>query len=149
MIDLRGRYIKTENADETAALLGMATAQGFRWPAGYNPLSKKAVWMDKRFFHFWEDKDLACPTDTNLEFENFSDLISGSKEAERIERSITQADRDNELFSRQDFCNAVLSCIRDAVDSGNSEKTADIADVFVALERELFQEEQEEEKWEI
>lgn len=46
----------------------------------------------------------------------------------------------SKAFTGQDLENAVLTCIRDVVDSGNAEKTIDIASVFVMLERELFEE---------
>lgn len=195
MIDLRGRYVKTENINETEILLQMATAQGFMWVPGYKPLSCEAEWKDKQYFHFWENKEIKWSYIAFEEYENFSDLISGLEESEETERTITQADfckaaaeffrdvksdypreiglafsileqklfpsenekdhgtvniaslvasgteragGDNEFFSGRDFADAVLACIRDAVDSGNPEKTSDIASVFVMLERELF-----------
>lgn len=127
MIDLRYMYVRTENEDETAALLGMATAQGFKWKSGYKPLSKRVPWRERRLFCFCDDKKIIWRAEPDAEFENFSDLISGSKESERIEeteRSISQAD----------FCKAAAEFFR-CTETNCAE---DIGLAFSILERKLF-----------
>lgn len=135
MIDLRGKSIKTKDMNETIALMSIAVMDGFVFgEENINPLNDVYLLKNERYFHFWEDDCVTWGTKEFMspgEFADFSDIS-----ALRCE--------DEEVFTEQDFRNAVLSVIRDAVDSGNSDRTADIADVFVALERELFGIEQEE-----
>lgn len=124
MIDLRYMYVRTENEDETAALLGMATAQGFKWKSGYKPLSKRVPWRERRLFCFCDDKKIIWRTEPDAEFENFSDLISGFKESEETDRSITQAD----------FCKAAAEFFRYT----ETNCAEDIGVAFSILERKLF-----------
>lgn len=124
MIDLRYRYVKTENEDETAALLGMATAQEFKWKSGYKPLSKRVPWRERRFFYFWDDKSISWCDEDEIEFENFSDLISDIKESEETGRSITQAD----------FCKAAAEFFRYT----ETNCAEEIGIALSILERKLF-----------
>lgn len=59
---------------------------------------------------------------------------------DELERKLfSERKSENEtVFTGQDLGDAVLTCIRDAVDSGNPERAEEIARVFVALEREMF-----------
>lgn len=127
MIDLRGRYIKTENINETEILLQMATAQGFMWTPGYKPLSCEDEWKDKQYFHFWENKEIKWSYIAFEEYENFSDLISGLEESEKTEeteRSITQAD----------FCKAAAEFFRYT----ETNCAEEIGIALSILERKLF-----------
>lgn len=124
MIDLRYRYVKTENEDETAALLGMATAQGFKWKSGYKPLSKRVPWRERRLFCFCDDKKIIWRAEPDAEFENFLDLLSIPKESGETERSITQAD----------FCKAAAEFFK-CTETNCAE---DIGVAFSILERKLF-----------
>lgn len=134
MIDLTNKYVKTKTAAETLDLLCMAEKQGFKWPTGELQSSRNCIDKTERKFHFFENGMIALCDESTLptKFADFADLIDSS-----------------EVITRREFSDAVLTIIRDTVDSGKPEKTADIAEVFVSLERELFGIEQEEEKWEI
>lgn len=136
MIDLRGKSIKTKDTNETIALMRIAVMDGFVFgEENINPLNDVDLLKNDRYFHFWEDD---CVTWGTKEF------MSPGEFADFSEISALRYQDEEVVFTEQDFRNAVLSVIRDAVDSGNSDKTADIADVFVALERELFEDKEEE-----
>lgn len=125
MINLKGRYIKTKSEEETVALLGIATAQGFVG-AGYADPQTDPNLVLRRYFHFHDNMNVTSGSDaryfsSEADFEEFSYSINVH---EKREKSVTQADFDN----------AAAEFFRD-VESPAAEH---IGIAFSVLERKLF-----------